>query len=69
MNRRIDNIIDMLEGNICRMCVTDSKEELLQMYTYANIRLNEIFVDSSKRIKDQNISNDYSSLINARFDR
>ena len=53
MNKRTDNVADMLRGNINRMCVTDSKEELLQMYAYANIRLNEIFVENRERIKAQ----------------
>ena len=51
--QKIDIEMDMLQGNLNRMCVTDSKDELLQMYAYANIRLNTIFTENNNRIIEQ----------------
>jgi hypothetical protein len=54
MNRRqLNNEKDMLQGNINRMCVTDSKDELMHMYAWANIRINEIFRENRDRIMEQ----------------
>ena len=54
MNRKQkqDSQIDMLQGNINRMCVTDSRDELRSMYAWANIRLNEIFRLNEERLKE-----------------
>ena len=46
------NTIDMLQGNINRMCVTDSRDELRAMYAWANIRLNEIYRMNDERLRD-----------------
>jgi hypothetical protein len=35
--------IDMLKGNINRMCLANDYEELEKMYTYAKIRLDAIY--------------------------
>lgn len=53
MNKDLDIELDLLKGNINRMCVTDSKDELITMYTWANIRLTEIYEVSRKRIIDK----------------
>ena len=44
---QINNIIseaDMLKGNICRICVTDSEKELAEMYQWASRRLANLFM-------------------------
>lgn len=43
---------DMLKGNICRMCVTDSENELAEAYGWASRRLANLFVWNIKRIRD-----------------
>lgn len=43
---------DMLQGNINRMYVTDSRDELRSMYAWSNIRLNEIYRMNDERLKD-----------------
>ena len=37
--QRLDNEIDMLKGNINRMCVTKTFKELNEMYDYAMDRV------------------------------
>ena len=51
--------IDMLRGNINRICVSDDVEEISQMYHYALTRLEEIMkynvrrdVERKKNIED-----------------
>lgn len=46
------NECDMLQGNINRMMVTDSKEELYEMYYWANARLGTILRENRKRLED-----------------
>lgn len=41
MNIDKDEVISMLYGNVCRMCITDSLEELENMYDWA---LRRIFI-------------------------
>lgn len=48
----ITNEADMLKGNICRMCVTDSVKELAEMYTWASRRLANLYMWNHKRISD-----------------
>ena len=53
--KMIDNIIseaDMLKGNICRICVTDSGEELAEMYQWASRRLANLFLWNLQRIRN-----------------
>jgi hypothetical protein len=45
------NEIDMLRGNINRMCVTDNKQELDKMLRYAKLRLDEIYDYNHYRVK------------------
>ena len=49
---KLDNELDMLKGNINRMCVTDSRDELMTMYAWANKRLNSIMTMNEERLKD-----------------
>lgn len=42
---------DMLQGNINRMMVTDSKEELYEMYYWASARLGTLLRENRKRIE------------------
>ena len=49
---QINNIIseaDMLKGNICRICVTDSEKELAEMYQWASRRLANLFMWNLER--------------------
>ena len=53
MNRQnLDIELDMLKGNINRMCVTDSRDELMMMYAWANKRLNSIMTMNEERLKE-----------------
>lgn len=36
-------LIEMLNGNICRMSLTDDPRELENMFHYAKIRLNDLY--------------------------
>lgn len=45
---------DMLKGNINRMCVTDSIEELHAMRYWAEKRLTEIYEINHQRILEEN---------------
>ena len=43
MNKLINNEVDMLNGNINRMCITSDLEELVRMYKFAKKRIDSIF--------------------------
>lgn len=58
MNKELRNEIDMLQGNINRMCVTDDKEELASMLEYANRRLRRIFSINYKKLVDRELLNE-----------
>ena len=49
------NECDMLRGNIYRMMVTDSHFELMNMFTYAIMRVNEIYWENKQRINMQEL--------------
>lgn len=42
--------VDMLRGNINRICVSDNVEEISQMYHYALTRLEEIMKYNVRRV-------------------
>ena len=42
-HKELLNEADMLQGNINRMMVTNDKDELLKMYTFALERLSKIY--------------------------
>ena len=51
-NRKdLTNCTDMLDGNICRMCVTSDIPELVKMYYVAKSRLDDIYSYNLQRIK------------------
>lgn len=50
IRQEIDNEMDMIKGNLNRMCVTDDADELLTMYAYASIRLHDILKANKNRI-------------------
>ena len=50
--QKLDIELDMLKGNINRMCVTDSRDELMMMYAWANKRLNSIMTMNEERLKE-----------------
>lgn len=43
MNKLLNNEVDMLEGNINRMCITSDLKELETMYGYALKRLKSVY--------------------------
>lgn len=50
--QRLDNEIDMLKGNINRMCVTKTFKELTEMYDYAMDRVMKIYSMNWDRIRE-----------------
>lgn len=47
--KELDMQIDMLNGNIYRMCVSDDVEEVKSMYEWAKKRIDEIAVITARR--------------------
>ena len=45
--------VDMLRGNINRICVSDDVEEISQMYHYALTRLEEIMKYNVRRVVER----------------
>lgn len=45
-HKELMNEADMLQGNINRMMVTDDKNELINMYSFALRRLEKIYRES-----------------------
>lgn len=58
MNKELRNEIDMLQGNINRMCVTDDVQELFSMHCYAEDRLRRIFKINYKKLLDRKLLNE-----------
>lgn len=53
MDRRVlKNELDMLQGNINRMCVTDDEEELLSMQEWAKMRIDTIYSLNKQRLEE-----------------
>lgn len=44
---------DSLKGNINRMCVTDNLSEMIDMYEYAQERLDKIYQYNKNRLLDK----------------
>ena len=59
MDNHLREVNEMLKGNINRMNVTDSKDELEKMYVFASLRLAEIFNASRERILRAQIAAKY----------
>lgn len=51
--QRLDNEIDMLKGNINRMCVTKTFKELSEMYDYAMERVMKIYSMNWDRLREE----------------
>ena len=54
MDSNLSNEIDMLNGNINRMCVTNQLKELTEMYEWAERRLQKIHKICLENIDDIN---------------
>lgn len=53
MDRKIlKQELDMLQGNINRMCVTSDEEELISMQQWAKRRIDNIYLWNRQRIRD-----------------
>lgn len=50
--KKIDEQMDLLKGNINRMCVTDSLEELRDMDRWAKARINQIVAINYRRLTE-----------------
>lgn len=48
----LSNEINMLKGNINRMCVTSETDELERMYDFAKRRLDEIYTYNKSRVEE-----------------
>ncbi|MBO4541636.1 MAG: hypothetical protein J5725_00490 [Bacteroidales bacterium] len=48
--QELNNEVDMLEGNINRMCVTDDMKELCKMFEYARLRIERIYQYNKERL-------------------
>ena len=56
--KKIDEQRDLLRGNINRMCVTDSLEELRDMNRWAKARINQITSINYRRLTEQEGADD-----------
>lgn len=56
---QLRNEIDMVDGNMARMCVTSSIEELEGMLYYALERINAIYNYNLKRLKANEEKNQF----------
>lgn len=54
MNRqKLEIEIDMLQGNINRMCVTNDDAELASMQQWAKRRIDQIYLYNHQRLREQ----------------
>ena len=49
----IDITVDMIRGNINRMCVTDDEEELIRMQQVAKKRIDDLYTVNRQRLKQR----------------
>lgn len=56
---QLRNEMDMVDGNMARMCVTSSIEELEGMFYYAQERINAIYNYNLKRLKANEEKNQF----------
>ena len=54
-----DNELRMLHGNICRLCVCDTKEEAYQQFYWITQRTNTLLRLTLNRIERQDADRDY----------
>lgn len=58
MNRQeLEIEIDMLQGNINRMCVTDDDAELASMQQWAKRRIDQIYLYNHQRLREKECLN------------
>ena len=48
-----DGVLRMLDGNICRICVSDDEEEIVRMLGFANDRLSMLAYSRIMQIKQE----------------
>lgn len=48
-----DNITRMIDGNICRICVTEDEEELYRQYCALNSHLQELITLQEMKLRKQ----------------
>ena len=53
----LDMQIELLQGEICGMCITDNVDELNKLYDYAKKRLVAILLANVERLKVQRDEN------------
>lgn len=53
------NSVDMLEGSINRMCVTDDLNELRDRYTSAMLSLTELYNVNRQKLRERISLNDF----------
>ena len=53
------NAVDMLEGSINRMCVTDDMNELRERYTSAMLSLTELYNVNHKKLLERFLQDDF----------
>lgn len=54
MDRKmLERELDLLRGNICRMCVTDDEIELINMQQWCKRRVDKIFSLNRDRIREK----------------
>ena len=53
------NAVDMLEGLIHRMCVTDDMDELRHLLTSSMCSLSELYVVEREKLKERISQNDF----------
>lgn len=58
MNKLLNNEVDMLKGNINRMCVTSDLDELDKMYEFALKRLKSIYIYKKHLLKLKRIKHE-----------
>lgn len=59
LQKKIDNITDTLKGEICRICVTNDSNELVDMCGYAHYNIDKLFrLIIDERIKCNNSFDD-----------
>ena len=56
---QLRNEIDMVDGNMARMCITSSTEELEGMFYYAQMRIEAIYYYNLERLKANEEKNQF----------
>lgn len=51
-HQELMNEVDMLKGNINRICVTDNTEEMERMYRFAQDRLYNVYCQNKERLRN-----------------